>query len=95
MYYVLRTVSLIVTRLDGIQEVLVLFEGTTMKDVLKLCLAKNDFVRQQALHLVSEIGVSPEQDLKQRVLKCGAVKVIIEVRVFVAVLFGQRCLDYD
>lgn len=79
MYYVLRTVSLIVTRLDGIHEVLILLEGSTMKDILKLCMSRNDIVRQQALHLVSEIGVSPDNGLKQKVLKSGAVKVIIEV----------------
>ena len=91
MYYVLRTVSLIVTRLDCIQEVLILFEGSTLKDILKLCLAKHDFVRQQALHLVSELGVSAEDGLKQRVLKSGAVKVVIEVSAPYKLSSGYGC----
>lgn len=91
VYYVLRTVSLVVTRMDALQEALIMFEGTALKDVLKLCLAKHDFVRQQALHLISELGVSPESGLKQRVLKSGAVKVIIEVNFLVVY---RSCFSY-
>eukprot|EP01032_Pedospumella_encystans_P009615 gene9615-11308_t len=78
VYYVLRTVSLIVTRLDGLAEIEIIFENNRFKDIVKLCTADNDFVREQSLHLVSEIGVGEEHGLKQRVLNAGAVQAIIE-----------------
>lgn len=86
MYYVLRTVSLIVTRLDGLNEIEIIFENNRFKDIVQLCGADNDFVREQALHLVSEIGVSDEHGLKQRVLNAGAVQAIVEVMSLCATL---------
>ena len=79
MYYVLRTVSLIVTRLDGLQEILQIFANNHFKDIIGQCCSDNDVVREQALHLVSEIGVGEDHGLKQRVLKAGSVKAITEV----------------
>ncbi len=79
MYYVLRTVSLIVTRLDGLQEILQIFDNNHFKDIIGQCCSDNDVVREQALHLVSEIGVGEDHGLKQRVLKAGSVKAVIEV----------------
>lgn len=92
MYYVLRTVSLIVTRLDGLAEIELIFENNRFKDIVQLCNADHDFVREQSLHLVSEIGVGEEHGLKQRVLNAGAVQAIIEVsyvyqHVYVFVVF--------
>lgn len=82
MYYVLRTVSLVVTRMDGLSEIKIIFENNRFGDILIQCASVNSFVREQALHLVSEIGVSDEHNLKQRVLAAGAVKAIVDVSYF-------------
>ena len=76
------TVTNIVTRPDALEEILLLFPHRRFKDILKCCTAKSEFVRLQALVLVSEIGVSDDANggLKQKVLQEGTVEVIVEVR---------------
>ena len=86
--------SLIVTRLDGLAEIEIIFENNRFKDIVKLCTADNDFVREQSLHLVSEIGVGEEHGLKQRVLNAGAVQAIIEVRLPIYILFSSSLMVF-
>jgi acetylglutamate synthase len=79
IYHVLRAISLVVTRLGATDEIHLLFRDGHFKAILRACLCEDHFVRQQAVHLVSELGVNQENDLKQNVLKNGAVKAIVEV----------------
>jgi hypothetical protein len=76
---VLRTVSLILTKLESSTETQIIFQRRRFEDVLRACLSRDEFVRQQALHMVSELGVNQENSLKQNVLNAGAIPAIVKV----------------
>jgi len=79
IYRTLKTITTIITRLDGFPQIELIFQYDRFGVILQQCLSGNGEVRQQALVLVSDIGVTDEGDIKQRVLSAGAVKIIIEV----------------
>jgi len=80
IYRSLKAITTIITRLDGFPQIELIFEYKYFGDILEQCLSTNGDVRQQALVLVSDIGVTDEGDIKQKVLSAGAVKTIIKVR---------------
>jgi len=75
---VLRTVSLIATRLERPSDFDIMFQKGHLDSVLRIVESGEAFVQLQALHLISELGIGQEKELKQRVLEGGAVPAIVE-----------------
>lgn len=83
MLHVLRALSLIVTRLERPTDFDVIFQKGNFSSVLRIACTGDPFVQLQALHLISELGIGQENDLKQRVLKSGAVPAIVQVKAII------------
>jgi hypothetical protein len=78
-YHVLRTISLIISRLESFTEIQIIFQRRRFHDILQACQSRDNFVRQQALHVVSELSVNQENGLKQSVLSAGAITAVAKV----------------
>jgi hypothetical protein len=81
MYHVLRTISLIIPKLQHFTELQIIFQQQRFQDILQACQSHGQYVREQALHIVSLLGEMQETGLKQRVLSAGAIPVIAKVRL--------------
>ena len=89
---VLRTVSLIATRLERPSDFDIMFQKGHLDSVLRIVESGEAFVQLQALHLISELGIGQEKELKQRVLEGGAVPAIVEVKEKKIVAVILSCL---
>lgn len=101
IYHVLRTISFIITGLESFTEIHIIFQRRRFHDILQACQSRDEFVRQQALHVVSELGVNQENDLKQSVLSAGAISAVAKVgglcsaiNVTMLTLCASVCYDF-
>jgi hypothetical protein len=82
VYQVLRALSLLTSRMNedpNPKHLQTLFLRGNFRAILALYDHSEDFVKQQALHLSSELGVYQDHGLKQKVLQAGTVRAIIQV----------------
>ena len=81
VYFTLRTLTNLIMCQHALPEILLMFETKRIKDVMKLFHSKEMLARAQALQLVSEIGVSDENQLKEKLLATNVVPAIVKVQI--------------